>query len=183
MGLGIDDDLRFLIDGGHTGIALNYALAGGHFGGIIVAAIGLANAVFAATAIFRMFLEPVAQLLRFLLQPFQLFCFALVDGLIGRRVVRTLVLRQHLLGGTLHARRLALIVGAGAGFGLAGIGGEFDAIDGKHLAADQALALADQENLREQFGDAVMHARDKGGECGEVRLAVTRDGDEQDILG
>ena len=112
MGLCIDNDLRFLIDGRDTGITLYHAFAGGHFGGFIIGAIGEANAVLAAPAIF------------------------------------------------------------------AGIRREFDAIDGEHLAPDQALVVADQEDLREQFGDGVAHAGDKGSECGEVRLAVARDGNE-----
>ena len=77
MRLGIDDDLCFLIDGGHTGIALDHALAGGHLGGFIVGAVREANAVVTATAIFRVLFEPVAQLLCFFLQPFQLLGLAL----------------------------------------------------------------------------------------------------------
>ena len=40
MGLCIDDDLRFLIDCRHTGIALNHAFAGRHLGGFVVGEVG-----------------------------------------------------------------------------------------------------------------------------------------------
>ena len=44
------------------------------------------------------------------------------------------------------------------------------------------MAVANQQDLRKQFGNGVPHVRDKGGECGEVRLAVSGDSDKQYIL-
>jgi hypothetical protein len=70
-------------------------------------------------------------------------------------------------------------MGAAALF--AGVGGEFDAVDGEHLAANQALGIAGQQDLAEQRFDL---AAEVGDELGDVRvagLAVATDGDELDV--
>ena len=74
------------------------------------------------------------------------------------------------------------VVGAGAGLGFAGVTRQLDAIDGEHLAADEALPVAEVEHLAEDGGDVIAQARDKGGKSGEVGSSVSREGDEGDLL-
>ena len=50
--------------------------------------------------------------------------------------------------------------------------------DGEHLAADEALAVAQVEDLGEELGNVVAQTGDEGGEGGEVRGAVATEGDE-----
>ena len=63
-----------------------------------------------------------------------------------------------------------------------GIGGQLDAINGEHLASDQTLTVANDENLSKQFSNLFSPIGDEGSKRGEVRLAVAGDGDEQDLL-
>jgi hypothetical protein len=89
---------------------------------------------------------------------------------------------EHGLGGGLKLGRLTLEVGARAALGLAGIRGQLDAVDGKHLAADEALPVAQVEHLAEQTGDVVGQPRDEGGNGSEMRRRISREGDERDVL-
>lgn len=89
---------------------------------------------------------------------------------------------QYLLGGGFHLGHLALVVGPFARFGLAGVGRQLDAVDGEHLAPDESLPVADHQDLGKELGHRVAQAGDERGQRREVRLAVARDGDEQDIL-
>jgi hypothetical protein len=54
--------------------------------------------------------------------------------------------------------------------------------DGKHLAADQALPVAQVEHLGKELGDVVAQAGDEGGDGGEVWRAVAAQGDEGDVF-
>lgn len=89
---------------------------------------------------------------------------------------------EHGLGGGFQFGGLMVEVGAGAALGFAGVAGQLDAVDGEHLAPDQALPVADVEDLAEDAGDVVAERRDKSGEGGEMRLAVTGQGDEGDVF-
>ena len=72
--------------------------------------------------------------------------FALDDCVVCRCGVGVLVFLQHQRGGQFNPVELALIIGAAARFRFAGIGGKFDAINGKHLASDQALAVTYEQD-------------------------------------
>ena len=74
------------------------------------------------------------------------------------------------------------VVGAGAGLGFAGVTRQLDAIDGEHLAAEEALPVAHHQNLGEQLGGEIAQFGDEGGQGGEVGLAVARNRDEDDVL-
>ena len=63
-----------------------------------------------------------------------------------------------------------------------GISRQLDAINGEHLASDQTLMVANDENLSKQFGNLLPPVGDEGSKRGEVRLAVAGDGDEQVVL-
>lgn len=65
MCLRVNEDLVCFIDGRKAGMALHDVFAYGHFGQVIVGAIGQANAVL---AISRVIFEKVAQLLCFYLK-------------------------------------------------------------------------------------------------------------------
>ena len=54
--------------------------------------------------------------------------------------------------------------------------------DGEHLAADESHPVADEQDFLEQRPDLGVQGADEGGEGGEVRSAVTRQGDEGDVL-
>lgn len=129
-----------------------------------------------------MFFQPVSQVLRILLQSFQGAGFTLFILGIGGGAVRFPVLAQHLLGGFLPLVEWVLEVCAGAGLGFAGVGRELDPVDGKHLAADQSLAVAQGEHLCKKLGGEVAHLRNEGGQGGEVGLAVSGQGDEEDVV-
>jgi hypothetical protein len=89
-------------------------------------------------------------------------------------------LEQGLHGG-FHFVGLVDEVGPGAAALFACVGGQLDAVDGEHLAADQALCIADQKRLFEDLTDQVTQTADEGGDGGEVGAAVTAEGDEDDV--
>jgi hypothetical protein len=92
------------------------------------------------------------------------------------------VAREHALHGGLHLLRLVLELGARAAALLGGVAGQLHAVDGKHLAPDQTLRVADQEHLLEHFANQLVQARDEGGDGGEVRAGVAAQGNEGDVL-
>ena len=59
---------------------------------------------------------------------------------------------------------------------------ERDAIDGKHLAADQALVVTDGEDRREHAGDVVVERADERRDRGERGGAVAAERDEGHVL-
>ena len=59
---------------------------------------------------------------------------------------------------------------------------ELDAIDGKHLAADQALVVTDGEDRREHVGDVVVQRADELRDRGEMGRAVAAERDEGHVL-
>ena len=73
-------------------------------------------------------------------------------------------------------------VGTGAALLLAGVGRQFHAVDGEHLASDQTLAVAQAEHLSKDAGDVVGKTRDKCSNRGEVRLGVARQGDKGNVM-
>ena len=78
--------------------------------------------------------------------------------------------------------RLTLEVGARPTAGLGRIAGEFDAADGKHLVADEALAIADGEHGAEDLGDVLAQRADEVGDGREVWLTIAGECDESHLL-
>jgi len=70
-------------------------------------------------------------------------------------------------------------MGAAAFF--AGIGGELDAIDGEHVAANQALGIAGHRDVAEQGFDLGAEVGYDLGKVGVAGLAVAADGNELDV--
>ena len=73
------------------------------------------------------------------------------------------------------------LMGAAALF--ACVAGKLDAINGEHLASDQALGIAGHQHLAEQGFDLVGEATNKLGNVGVAGLAVATAGDELDVTG
>jgi hypothetical protein len=71
------------------------------------------------------------------------------------------------------------LMGAAALF--AGVGGEFDAVDGEHLATDQALRIAGHQHLGKQWLDLLAKVAHELGDVCMAGLAVAADGDELHI--
>lgn len=145
-------------------------------------AFALPDAAFGALAVFRILLEPVAQLAGVLLQA--LDAAGVLGGQVGfsRQGVVLPVAGEHDLGGGFEFAGLPLEVGASAAPGFAGIAGQLDAVDGEHFPADQSLPVAQVEDLGKEFGDVVAQAGDEACEGGVVRHAVAAEGDEGDVL-
>src|SRR5512139_1786264 len=78
--------------------------------------------------------------------------------------------------------RLSLEVGACAALGLGCVARQLDAVNGKHLAPDESLLVADVEYLREDACNVLSQRRNKSGDGGEVRLAVAGQCNEGDVM-
>ncbi len=63
----------------------------------------------------------------------------------------------------------------------AGVTGELDAVDGEHVAPDQALGITGHQDLTEQGFDLLTEAAHELGDVGVAGLAVAANGDELDI--
>jgi hypothetical protein len=96
--------------------------------------------------------------------------------------VARLVLFDHTRDGGFDLRGFALEVGAAAALGLGGVAGELHAVDGEHVAADETLAVAHHEHLGEDTGDGLAVIGNEGGNGAVVRLAVTAQRDEDDVV-
>ena len=182
MGLGFDDDLVSGIDGGDAGVTLDDAFAGGHLCTLGVGAIAFAEGAFAALSVLRVGSQPLAKLSGFPIQA----CGALPGflgevGFVGQAVVLAVAF-EHLLGGGFEFVGLVGEVSAGAAFGFGGVAGQLDAVDGEHFAADQALPVAEVEDLGKEFGNFFVKAGDEGGERGEVRHGIARKRYEGDVF-
>ena len=70
----------------------------------------------------------------------------------------------------------------GAALLFGGIAGQFDAVDGEHLSADQVLGVASHEHWDKKFGDFAAQFAYKFGPRCELWGTITRDGHEQDVL-
>jgi len=78
--------------------------------------------------------------------------------------------------------RLPLELGAGPTPLLRGIAGQLHPIDGKHLAPDQALLVADGQYGGEDPGDIVAQRAHEVRDRREVRRLVAAEGDERHVL-
>ena len=63
----------------------------------------------------------------------------------------------------------------------AGVGGQFDAIDGEHVPANQPLGIAGHQDLAEQRFDVGTEVGNEFGDMGMAGLAACTDGDELDV--
>src|SRR5690606_27049384 len=102
-------------------------------------------------------------------------------GLAAAGVVPAVPL-QHGPGGGFELGGLPLEIRAGPAPGLAGIAWELDAVDGEHLASDQALPVAQVEDVGEDPRNLVAEASDKGGNRRKVRRVITGQRHECDVL-
>src|SRR3989338_8442614 len=153
--LRFDDDLVTGINGGHAGIALDHAFAGGHLGGFVVSAVALADRAFAALPVFGVVSQPCAELRRIGLQAGDALGFSgLKIGFVGTLICFTMPFKHH-LGSSFKLSCLALEIGTGAALCLGGVARQFHAINGEHLPTDQTLLVADEEYLGEDAGDVV----------------------------
>lgn len=63
----------------------------------------------------------------------------------------------------------------------AGVAGEFDAVDGKHVPTNEALGITGHQDLGEQGFDLATELGGKLGDVGVAGSAVATDGDELDV--
>lgn len=109
-------------------------------------------------------------------------CFSRGETGLDMSLVAITMARQHGVGGGLVFACLPLEVGAGTAAGLRRVAGEFDAVDGKHLVADESLAIADGEHGAEDFGDDLVQRADEVGDGREVWLTIAGQGDEGELI-
>ena len=102
-------------------------------------------------------------------------------GVVCAVLVLGLVQGHDLVGSLLQSISpvAQLFMGAAALF--AGVAGELDAIDGKHIASDQSLGVTGHQDLTKERFDLRAQAAYKFGDVGMAGLAVTADGDELDV--
>ena len=126
--------------------------------------------------------EPLPQLGGIGLQALEALGFFLRQaGFEGQAICFTMAL-EHDLSGGFQFVGLVFEVGAGAALLFAGITGQFDAINSKHLAPDQALPVAQIENLAENVSDVIGETGNKSRNGSEVRLAIAGQSDEDDVM-
>jgi hypothetical protein len=90
--------------------------------------------------------------------------------------------RQHLLRGVLQIFRLTLEVRARSASRFRCVARQFHAVDREHLAADQALRVANKKHLREHIGDVFAERADEAGDRREMRRLIAAEGDEGHVL-
>lgn len=90
--------------------------------------------------------------------------------------------REHLLRRALHLGGLAFEVGAAPTPLLRRVARQLHAIDGKHLAPNEALAVAHRQDGREDRRDLVAQRADEVGNRREVGPGVTAQRDERDVV-
>ncbi len=154
----------FGIDCGHVGVALNDAFAGGHHGGLVVGLVALAVLELrpgsaCAGAVVGVGRQPGANAAGFDLKLLDALGFFGAKGglwLCGAVITVSLAmtLEQGLHGGV-HLVGLVDEVGSGAAALFACVGGQLDAVDSEHLATDQALRVAHEQDLFEDLTDQV----------------------------
>lgn len=150
--LGGDDDLAGRVHGGCARIALDDAFGGGHLGAVVIGHIALALGPFAtATCGARLMrVQKLADRCRFRVECMDaLLLGLLLDCMLSLRALRIALAMhlQHLLDALLDPLCLMRQLGMDAISGLARVTRQFDAVDGKHLAADQALPVANEDDV------------------------------------
>jgi len=84
--------------------------------------------------------------------------------------------------GFLQLGCLTLEICFGAAPFLTGFGRHFAAVDGKHLSADQAQVIANQQYTPEQMDDLFVHGGNEFGNGGEMGLGISGQGHENSIF-
>jgi len=173
---GGEDDLMFGIDQCLGVVALDHAVGGGHFHGLVVNGIALDLFALAAGLGFLVF-EELVQAFDLKLKPS--FPFLLMFQFQLRLLIRLNMFCQHPLEFVLQLITLVFefIESAAPLFG--NIGGQFDAIQAEKGTAQQAEFIADEENVAENALDFVLHRRNKTGDgtvIGEVAGAKRHEG-------
>ena len=104
-----------------------------------------------------------------------------LQGVVCAALILGLMQGHDLVGSLLQpiSAMPQLFMGATALF--AGVAGEFDAVDGKHISANQALGIAGHQDLAEQRFDLGTEVGNEFGDMGMAGLAVATDGDELDV--
>jgi hypothetical protein len=103
--------------------------------------VALADAAFAAFAVFGVGGEPLAELGGIGLQAGDALGFFLPPVGFDRLVVFFAMAFEHDAGGGFELGGLVFEVGAGAALLFAGVAGQLDAVDGEHLASNQSLTV------------------------------------------
>ena len=139
-----------------------------------VSAVALANAAFAALSVLWIGREPLTERRRFAIQ-----ALGALPGFLGqirfnRLAIILAVARQPLLCGCFEFVGLMSKVSSRTTFGFRGVAGQFNAINGEHFSANQALAIAEIKPLGKALGDFFIKAGNKGREGGEVRCGIAR---------
>src|SRR5450759_1138243 len=155
MRLCFDDDLVTCINRRYAGVALYHAFAGGHFRGFIVGAIAFTDCSFAAFAVLRMVSHPLPYLSGIGLQAGDALGFFGFDLRLDGALVFCAMPFEHDLCCRFQFSSLTFKVSTSAALGLGGIARQLHTINGKHLAPDQTLLVADEEYLGEDAGDVV----------------------------
>jgi hypothetical protein len=160
----LDDDLVLRVDRGDPGVALDDALECCHLGALVVGTIALAIPPLRAAPVVGVVLRPCPQFGG--VAPLLLDASRFPGSDIRLRVTRVIasMSRQHRLRCGFELGRLALEVRAGPAPCFARVARELHAVDGEHLASDQSLTVAQVEDLRENVGDFIAEASDKGGD-------------------
>ena len=126
--------------------------------------------------------QPLAQFGGFPIQAFSTLPRFLGELEFSRQAVVLAVAGQHLLGAGFEFVGLVGEVGACAAPGFGCVAGQLDAINGEHFPPNQALPVTEVEHLGKELGDFLVKAGNEGGQRGEVRCAVAREGDEGDVF-
>ena len=175
------DDLMGAVHRCNCGVALDYALGGGHLGAVVVGDVAFTDAALGAFA-FAVAGQEVPDAGRFMLQMGHALGVQANIVFVNRGTVAALMVGDHLLDGALHAVRLVCQLGKAAAALLAGVAGQLDAINGEHVSANQTLGIAGEQHLGEQGLNLGRQLADEFGDGGELGCAVTGQGHEEDVL-
>ena len=178
--LGGHHDLVLGIDHGNAVVALNHAVVGGHLGAVGVGDVAL-SLVAAVPEVRPGGLE----------EAFDLVDLAFVGGafllLLGhdRREffldILCLMAGHDLLCRGVQFLLLVAQLLEGAAPLLRGVAGQFAAVDGEGVLADQVELTGVHQYIREHAGDFLAHLRDAVRDRGEVRAGVGGQGHEHDV--
>ena len=182
MRLRLHDDLMPGIDRGHPGVALDHALVGGHLRALVVGAIALPDPARRSAPVRGVGCEPAAQLRGIPLE--------LGDSLgrlhrqirFDRQGIRCAMALHHDRRRRFEFRSLPLEVGPRTTALLRRMARQFHAVDGEHLAADQAFAVADRHDRRQDPRDVLAQCADEVCDRRAVRARIARERDERHVL-
>ena len=182
MGLGLDDDLMLAVNRRHAGIALDDTFAGRHLGALVVSAMALADRTFHPTSILWMLGQPTANLCRVAVPPFDALDFLRPQSGLDRLLVFFAMARNHFPCCSFELGGLPREVCPRSTPALRRVVRQLHPINGEHLAADQALPIANRQDRSEYQRDVLAHAADEVGDGGEMRAAIAAQGDKGHLV-